>query len=190
MATTTHFGWTKPTVGGDNGAWGGILNTVLDDIDADLDTERDRLTLLDDEVRLAQQRMAWAAPSGNAYWVPLFNGGDSLPGITTTVGLNPSLVPLYIPLPVKEGERITEFKTWGEVQGGDSGDASLVRVDSTGAFTVISAGHAITGGLGFDTTSGLTHDVLADNFYAVKINPVVAWSGVSVYGAIVTVTRP
>lgn len=38
MADTANYGWTKPTVGGDGGAWGGILNTLFDDIDADLNT--------------------------------------------------------------------------------------------------------------------------------------------------------
>ena len=37
MADTTNFGWTKPTVGGDTGAWGGILNTLFDDVDIDVD---------------------------------------------------------------------------------------------------------------------------------------------------------
>ena len=36
MADTTNYGWTKPTVAGDTGAWGTILNTALDDIDTDL----------------------------------------------------------------------------------------------------------------------------------------------------------
>jgi hypothetical protein len=36
MADTTHFAWTKPTVSGDLGAWGTILNTALDDVDDDL----------------------------------------------------------------------------------------------------------------------------------------------------------
>lgn len=33
MATTTNYGWTKPTVGGDTGAWGGILNALFDAVD-------------------------------------------------------------------------------------------------------------------------------------------------------------
>lgn len=38
MADTTNFSWTKPTVGSDTGAWGGILNTLCDGIDTDLNT--------------------------------------------------------------------------------------------------------------------------------------------------------
>ncbi|HEX7019008.1 MAG TPA: hypothetical protein VF159_03290 [Gemmatimonadaceae bacterium] len=41
MADTTNFGWSKPTVGGDTGAWGAKLNDLCDDIDADLKTVKD-----------------------------------------------------------------------------------------------------------------------------------------------------
>lgn len=36
MATTTNYGWTKPTVGGDNGTWGTIANALYDAVDAAL----------------------------------------------------------------------------------------------------------------------------------------------------------
>jgi hypothetical protein len=36
MADTTNFGWAKPTVGGSTGSWGTELNTLADDVDADL----------------------------------------------------------------------------------------------------------------------------------------------------------
>lgn len=38
MAVTTNYGWTKPTVGGDNSVWGGILNTLFDAVDSSLKT--------------------------------------------------------------------------------------------------------------------------------------------------------
>lgn len=38
MATTPNYGWTVPTVGGDSGAWGTILNTAFNAADASLKT--------------------------------------------------------------------------------------------------------------------------------------------------------
>jgi hypothetical protein len=38
MAVTTNYGWTKPTVGGDNSVWGGIANTLFDAVDSALKT--------------------------------------------------------------------------------------------------------------------------------------------------------
>lgn len=34
MATTTNYGWTKPTVGGNSNTWGDEINTDLDGIDS------------------------------------------------------------------------------------------------------------------------------------------------------------
>jgi hypothetical protein len=36
MANTTNYAWAKPVVNGSDNTWGTILNTALDDIDADL----------------------------------------------------------------------------------------------------------------------------------------------------------
>ena len=33
MADTTNYGWTKPTVGGNEDQWGTIINTIFDEID-------------------------------------------------------------------------------------------------------------------------------------------------------------
>lgn len=33
---TTNFAWNPPNVAGDSGAWGTILNTLIDDVDSDL----------------------------------------------------------------------------------------------------------------------------------------------------------
>lgn len=33
---TTNYGWDLPNTGGDSGAWGGLLNTILNDIDTEL----------------------------------------------------------------------------------------------------------------------------------------------------------
>lgn len=38
MATTANYGFTLPTVGGDDAVWGGFLNTNWTDLDADLTT--------------------------------------------------------------------------------------------------------------------------------------------------------
>lgn len=38
MADTANYGWSKPTVGGSGGAWGTLLNTIVDDIDSQVHT--------------------------------------------------------------------------------------------------------------------------------------------------------
>ena len=39
---TTNYGWIKPTVGGDDDAWGGLLNTDADGIDSDCPRDSDQ----------------------------------------------------------------------------------------------------------------------------------------------------
>lgn len=41
MPTTANYSWATPVVGGSSGTWGTILNTMFDDIDADLQAVSD-----------------------------------------------------------------------------------------------------------------------------------------------------
>lgn len=41
MATTTNYGWTKPTVSGSSDTWGTELNTLIDSVDSQLKTVSD-----------------------------------------------------------------------------------------------------------------------------------------------------
>jgi len=40
--TTTNYSWNKPTVGGDEDAWGGYLNGNWDDLDTTLKVVEDK----------------------------------------------------------------------------------------------------------------------------------------------------
>lgn len=44
MPLTTNYSWDKPTVGGDSGAWGTKLNTVIDNIDSQVKTVENTAT--------------------------------------------------------------------------------------------------------------------------------------------------
>jgi hypothetical protein len=43
MANTVNYGWAKPVNNGSDNTWGTILNTALDDIDADLKAVSDAI---------------------------------------------------------------------------------------------------------------------------------------------------
>ena len=45
--TTTNYSWNKPTVGGDEDAWGGYLNGNWDDLDTTLKTVEDKADAAD-----------------------------------------------------------------------------------------------------------------------------------------------
>jgi hypothetical protein len=160
---TTNYGWDVPTVGGDVGAWGTILNTVFDDIDTDLKAAEDKA----DEANtfnLAGTRTIMAADG-------VGTGATFLDGWLTMVGSAGSL--WRLPLrDLREGQRITAFATHGLVSSGVSLAVSLCYKDVAGTETVVSAGHTHTEtSATTKTTSGLTHDVLADKSYYLKFDP-------------------
>lgn len=71
MSDTTNYGWTKPTVGGDDDTWGDELNTVIDSIDTDLKAVSDGKNTLDAATfstslkKASQGSVLWYASAAN-----------------------------------------------------------------------------------------------------------------------------
>lgn len=90
MATTTNYGWTKPTVGGDNGTWGTIANALFDAVDAALKVVADATAAVQAEltslkgaqVGMVGHFLVSSAPSG---WIKGDGGtiGNASSGGTT-----------------------------------------------------------------------------------------------------------
>lgn len=154
---TTHFAWTQPVVGGDTGAWGTILNTLHDNVDADLRVHAGKLS---------EQLMVPAAYGGGDTWVI---GG----GIAQHSSLN--VFTFYLPIGerLRVGQRITAFASLGWVNNAaKSATVALVYWDSAGVETIVSAGHSLpVGAVGLTTTAGLIHDVAVDRMYFLKVTP-------------------
>lgn len=174
MANTVNYGWAKPTVGGDTGAWGTILNAALDDIDTDLDAVSDAAVAAQAEVdALATEvrSQPLIKPVGISYnWQVAWDGNRHLARFHQ--GISP-LIPLDIPLPhLRVGQRITGFSSRAYRENAAEATVSLIR-ESGGSVTVVSSGHTIDGTESTRSTTGLTHDVLADNAYCIRITPTV-----------------
>lgn len=154
---TTYFAWDKPVVGGDTGAWGTILNTLHDAVDADMRVHAGRL---------GEQLMIPAAYGGGATWV--ISGGYALHS-----ELNVNTFHLPISERLRVGQRITAFSSYGWTSSVDkTATVALVYVSTAGVETVVSAGHSLpVGAIGETTTAGLTHDVAADRAYFIKVTP-------------------
>lgn len=64
MATTTNYGFNKPTVGGNEDTWGGLLNANWDAVDADLTNIQSQIDL--------------KAPKANPTFTGTVNAGDKI----------------------------------------------------------------------------------------------------------------
>jgi hypothetical protein len=162
MPVTTNYGWTMPTEGGDTGVWDTILNALFQDIDDQVFALEGRIEALEGYA-LASEIFI----SGFDSIAPVVNGvaaWDS--GGVEYANLNPLNLPLRIPLRhLRVGMQITGFQSNGAVAGSRSATVSLYRLHDAGA-TQVSAGHALG-----SSTTGLTHDVLADNQYFLLVTP-------------------
>jgi hypothetical protein len=158
---TTHFSWDVPTVTGDTGAWGTILNTLFDTADADLRANAGKPS----EQLLIPASLGQGAPD----WKPSNSTGSPEMAVVHTGSQFPLIIPLGERLRV--GQRITGFTSRGYVTGtAAAGTVSLHYMDNTGVITTVSAGHSLPTAEAETTTSGLTHDVAANRAYFIKVN--------------------
>lgn len=174
MALTTNYSWDKPVPGGDVGAWGTKLNTLFDAVDA-------TVKLRQTEAATAQTA-ADLAKTENLTFPPIA-GGDGIgtlpaasyqqtpPHGKTLFASGASDVDLLLPIRgLAVGMRITGFTSFGQLATGvNSPTVALISYSKAAGLTVISAGHALAAGLAQRTTSGLTHDVVADTLYFFRV---------------------
>ncbi len=182
MPVTTNYGWTMPTEGGDSGTWDTILNTMFQAIDTTVKSVENK----------TDQQYGVAYIPGNA-------GADGLNFFSSSnpegaaIHMGGGLVtPLVIPIRVRPGHRITGWA----VRGKDANLLSVARLgyrdNAGGAFvqvgtdkTLASASHTTY------SESGLTHDVLADRIFYIKVTPSVGASALAVdWVSVTTIDTP
>lgn len=213
MPSTPQYSWTIPTVGGDTDIWGNILNsTTFPAIEQTILSIDDRVTALESAspgadgttalAALDEQPILWAQFGAEASyaahaWIHFNTYVKSEPA-NNGVGAEGTWL---IGLPhLRTGQRITAFTSFGRQNTTGTTTTSLISLcylDTSGAETVVSAGHALpfsTTTPSSTTTSGLTHDVGADRAYYIKaqaLDP--AGQGVPIsylYWVQLTITRP
>lgn len=171
MPTTTRYSWTIPTEGGDSGTWDTILNTLFAAIDEQVFQNARDLASINDK--------RFMAGMGNGR---LSSGGwfhSAIGGAIENAVDNPAGVVYTIQIPVRVGQRITGFTSYGARFGNRAAQVSLWYSDVGGGSSQISAGHSLPLTTAAETTTGsLTHDVLANRFYFIQVAP----SGGSVSG--------
>ena len=199
MATTPNFGWTLATVGGDNNAWGGILNTLFNAIDADLQTTLDvaeealdGVTVLDDAGVLDEQagkKLYIGYPAftpNNDEDDTVFGGG----GGAYVTSDNNADSDMFATFSLPQGVTITQVELICDKNSNTSVTATLYKVNaSTGAITTVGSGSRSASGVGAATISGLS-EVVGASFYNLKAEfAALGAAGMKIYGAIVTYTQ-
>jgi hypothetical protein len=161
MPTTANYEWTTPVEGGSTGVWDTILNAAFDDIDEDLFAVDERVDVLETFVLSSGLFI-----SGYDGIPPFISGVAKWDNGVEYANLNVLNSPYRVPLRnLRAGMRITGFESDGAVTGSRTATVALYRVHGAGA-TEVSSGHAIGG-----STTGLTHDVLANNQYFLYVIP-------------------
>lgn len=180
MAVTLNYSWVKPTVSGDVGAWGTILNTLCDAVDADLKLRQTAAATAQTAADLAK---AETLARVNAPIIGSAGQVDHLASTNFTMDLERNELTLRIPttapasmsaiamFPIHglvPGMRITGLKSRGIAPTNTFLSVGLFYQDSGGAANTISGGGSHGTSEGTVVTSGLAEDVVADRAYYFK----------------------
>ena len=139
-----------------------------------------------------QQPLILAGTGSGLEWVP----GELL---GYNMSLDASLLPAHtfgcsfaIPLPhLRTAQRVTAFTSYGSAACGDAAaTVSLYYIDDTANPIQVGASHNLPASPGAVTTSGLTHDVLANKGYCIEVVPTGSAGTLQLFYVQLTVTRP
>lgn len=179
MATTANYGWTKPTVLGDVGAWGTIANTLFDAVDTQVKNRQNEAAQAQTDANIAKAELIappmfhplysyFGTPSVN--WSLGTNGaiGGSGSGVqqdALTVILNPYL---------KVGQKIVTFNARGSSNlAACVGTATLYTFDDQFPSNQVNLGSVNFVTTGTDTTvspANFNHVVVANKQYILVIS--------------------
>jgi hypothetical protein len=141
MADTTNYGWTKPTVGGNEDQWGTITNTIFDEIDtllggtsaaefAILDgitATTSELNFVDGVTSAIQTQINTKAPTAD----PTFTGTATMPDATITTATITTVGATTVDLgdwTITEASGVLKFATGG---------VNKMSLDASGNLTVV-----------------------------------------------------
>lgn len=199
MATTANYGWTKPTVLGDVGAWGTIANTLFDAVDAQVKAIDIVAAGADAKAVVAQvdiveiATITYHASEGTE--IRGANPSTFQPGPSTAVipAGNPSSREIWYVLDgLCPGLRITSIYSRAQKATGINCilDVKLLYADGAGTSTLVSAGHSHTTSLATLTTAGINHDVVAGRRYYIVVFVQTDTGPATWYHVGLTVSRP
>jgi hypothetical protein len=141
MADTTNYGWTKPTVGGNEDQWGTITNTIFDEIDtllggtsaaefAILDgitATTSELNFVDGVTSAIQTQINTKAPTAD----PTFTGTATIPDAAITTATITTVGATTVDLgdwTITEASGVLKFATGG---------VNKMSLDASGNLTVV-----------------------------------------------------
>jgi hypothetical protein len=141
MADTTNYGWTKPTVGGNEDQWGTITNTIFDEIDtllggtsaaefAILDgitATTSELNFVDGVTSAIQTQIDTKAPTAD----PTFTGTATMPDAAITTATITTV-----------GATTVDFGDWTITEASGvlkfaTGGVNKMSLDASGNLTVV-----------------------------------------------------